>query len=138
MQRKTLCHIYPSKVPTLIHLIRRDGGCLPDASCTSIGIRIQRCPRVVPRILEGKLQSQILTESFRQGGKTYGGYLPDAPQMYPRCPRCTPDAPRRAPLDPPPLCSKNETFFAKNVPFLLQRGGGSTEHGPTSPERRPI
>ena len=53
MQREILCHIYPSKVPTLIHLARGKNlrwispKCLPDASQMP-----PRCLQMLPRCLQ--------------------------------------------------------------------------------------
>ena len=65
MQRKTLCHIYPSKVPTFIHLIRGENlrwmspRCLPDA--------FQMSPRCLPDAFQMSLRclSDILYPNKR-------------------------------------------------------------------------
>ena len=75
MQRKILCHICPSKVPTLIHLARGEN------------LRWMP-PRCLPRCLMAlrclQMSSRCLPDAFQMSPQ-----MPHGSQMLPRClPRC--------------------------------------------------
>ena len=96
MQREILCHIYPSKVPTLIHLARGKNlrwmppKCLPDASqmplrCLSDGSQMpprcpqmpSRCPQMLPRCLQ--MPPRCLSDTSQMASSS--PLTPDVSQM---------------------------------------------------------
>ena len=109
MQREILCHIYPSKVPTLIHLARGKNlrwmppRCLPD----------QMLPdgRYLP---DASRRSQMLPDAFR--------CVPDASRCLQRC-RCLPDASKMPPdasMMPPGCLHMTPRCFPQDPLSLAQ------------------